>query len=126
MSEEKKVRSIRADEETFKRFKEICEQAGGQQQALEALIASYELGQAKSLIKGQADNIDDFKARIDGLMRSYINVPDMSVNAEERIREEFRLHIDIQAKTIADLQTKNEQLKCGFDESGQPIPPIEK
>ena len=40
---EKKVRSIRADDEVYAKFKEVCEQAGGQNEALSALISSYEL-----------------------------------------------------------------------------------
>lgn len=32
---EKKVRSIRADEETFARFKKVCEQAGGNKRLLQ-------------------------------------------------------------------------------------------
>lgn len=108
---EKKVRSIRADEETFARFKEICEQAGGQQEALTALISNFELNQAKSTLPGQSTLIDDFKARIDGVISAYINALELSVNTEERVRADFRLNIDTQAKTIADLQEKNEKLK---------------
>lgn len=112
---EKKVRSIRADEETFNRFKEICEQAGGQQEALTALISNFELNQAKSTLPGQTTVIDDFKARIEGIMRAYINALELSANAEERIREEFRLHIDTQTKTIANLQTRNDRIKAELD-----------
>lgn len=112
---EKKVRSIRADEETFARFKKVCEQAGGQQEALTALLSSFELNQAKITLPGQATLIDDFKARIDGVVNSYINALELSVNAEERIREEFRLSIDTQTKTIANLQSKNEKIKTELD-----------
>lgn len=112
---EKKVRSIRADEETFGRFKEICEQMGGQQEALTALISNFELNQAKSILQGQATLIDDFKSRIDGVVRSYVTALELSVNAEERIRDEFRLNIDTQTKTIADLQAKNEKLTTALN-----------
>lgn len=108
VTSEKKVRSIRADEETFNRFKEICEQVGGQQEALTALISSYELSNAKSILTGQADNIDDFKSRIDGLVRVYINALDMTANAEERIKGNFKERIESQAKTIEMLQLKAE------------------
>lgn len=111
---EKKVRSIRADEATFNRFKEICERTGGQQEALTALISCFELDQAKSILQGQATLIDDFKSRIDGVVGAYINALELSANAEERIRAEFRLNIDTQAKTIADLQEKNEKLNLAL------------
>lgn len=121
---EKKVRSIRADEATFNRFKEICEQAGGQQEALTALISCFELDQAKSTLPGQSTLIDDFKARIDGVVNAYINALELSANAEERIKVDFALQIDTQTKTIADLQEKNTKLmtalnnaKAEFDET---------
>lgn len=60
---------------------------------------------------GQSTLIDDFKARIDGVISAYINALELSVNTEERVRADFRLNIDTQAKTIADLQEKNEKLK---------------
>lgn len=121
---EKKVRSIRADEATFNRFKEICEQTGGQQEALTALISCFELDQAKSTLPGQSTLIDDFKARIDGVVNAYINALELSANTEERIRANFALQIDTQTKTIADLQEKNAKLttalknaKAEFDET---------
>lgn len=112
---EKKVRSIRADEATFNRFKEICEQTGGQQEALTALISCFELDQAKSTLPGQSTLIDDFKARIDGVVNAYINALELSANAEERIRADFALQIDTQTKTIADLQEKNAKLTAALN-----------
>lgn len=109
---EKKVRSIRADEETYNKFKSICEETGGQAEGLSALVSSYELGQAKEVLSGQADNIDDFKARIDGIIRAYINALDMTVNSEERIRAEFSVRLDNQEKTIADLRERAKNSEC--------------
>lgn len=107
---EKKVRSIRADEETYAKFREVCEQMGGQQEALNALISSYELETAKSVLSGQADYITDFKSRVDGIVRAYIQSLDMVVNAEERVGEDFKRRIESQAEIIEDLQNKNEVL----------------
>ena len=64
---EKKVRSIRADDEVYAKFKEVCEQAGGQNEALSALISSYELETAKGMLPGQATSIDDFVKTIEDL-----------------------------------------------------------
>ena len=60
---EKKVRSIRADDETFQKFRTLCEEWGGQSEAFNALISAYELAQAKKLLSGQADSISDFQAK---------------------------------------------------------------
>ena len=107
---EKKVRSIRADDEVFAKFKEVCEAAGGQQEALSTLIAAYELSTAKKLLSGQADSISDFQARIEGIMQAYISALEITANTEERIREEFRLHLDTQARTICNLQEQYQRL----------------
>lgn len=111
---EKKVRSIRADDEVYAKFKEVCEQAGGQNEALSALISSYELETAKSILSGQATSIDDFKSRIDGVIRAYISALDLSVSAEERVRADYRQRMNTQVKTIEDLQTRNEQLTADY------------
>ena len=111
---EKKVRSIRADDEVYAKFKEVCEQAGGQNEALSALISSYELETAKSILSGQATSIDDFKSRIDGVIRAYISALDLSVSAEERVRADYRQRMNTQVKTIEDLQTRNEQLLADY------------
>ena len=111
---EKKVRSIRADDEVYAKFKEICEQAGGQNEALSALISSYEFETAKSMLPGQATSIDDFKNRIEGVIRAYISALDLSVSAEERVREDYKQRMNTQVKTIEDLQTRNEQLTTSY------------
>ena len=111
---EKKVRSIRADDEVYAKFKEVCEQAGGQNEALSALISSYELETAKGMLPGQATSIDDFKSRIDGVIRAYISALDLSVSAEERVRADYRQRMNTQVKTIEDLQTRNEQLLADY------------
>lgn len=111
---EKKVRSIRADDEVYAKFKEICEQAGGQNEALTALISSYELETAKCMLPGQSTSIDDFKSRIEGVIRAYISALDLSVSAEERVREDYKQRMNTQVKTIEDLQTRNEQLTASY------------
>ena len=111
---EKKVCSIRADDDVYAKFKEVCEQAGGQNEALSALISSYELETAKSILSGQATSIDDFKSRIDGVIRAYISALDLSVSAEERVRADYRQRMNTQVKTIEDLQTRNEQLTADY------------
>ena len=108
-----KTRSIRATDEIFTKFKEITESIGsGTNESLSALINAYELQQAKQVLTGQAALIDDFKARADGIIKAYISALELSVNAEERIRAEFTVQIESQAKTIAALQRENESIKA--------------
>ena len=102
MESQNKTRSIRATDDTFAKFKEITESIGsGTNESLSALINAYELQQAKQVHTGQAALIDDFKARADGIIKAYISALELSVNAEDRIRAEFAIQIESQAKTIA-------------------------
>ena len=113
MESQNKTRSIRATDETFAKFKEITESIGsGTNESLSALINAYELQQAKQVLTGQAALIDDFKARVDGIVKAYIAALELSVNAEERIRAEFAVQIESQAKTIAALQRESESIKA--------------
>ncbi len=69
MSEtKKKVLSIKVDEEVYAKFKAVCEDIGGQNEGLSALITVYELSTAKKLLSGQADSISNFQAKIDGVL----------------------------------------------------------
>ena len=69
---------------------------------------------AKGMLPGQATSIDDFKSRIDGVIRAYISALDLSVSAEERVRADYRQRMNTQVKTIEDLQTRNEQLLADY------------
>ena len=101
-----KVCSIRADEGTINKFKEITEQFPNGGECLKALITAHEIAQAKATVTGQETNISDFQAHIDSIVRAYIYSLDLTANTEERVREEFRQRIDSQAQTIADLQAR--------------------
>lgn len=117
LSDDKKiVRSIRADESTYSKFKSVCEELGGQQEGLTALLNAYELQQAKGILTGQATNIDDFTSRVDGIVKAYISALELTANTEERIRNEFAVQLDSQTKTIADLQAREEKAKTALSE----------
>ena len=120
-----KVCSIRADEGTINKFKEITEQFPNGGECLKALITAHEIAQAKATVTGQETNISDFQAHIDSIVRAYIYSLDLTANTEERVREEFRQRIDSQAQTIADLQTKlktaEEHLKTVTAESNEKV-----
>ena len=120
-----KVCSIRADEGTINKFKEITEQFPNGGECLKALITAHEMAQAKATVTGQETNISDFQAHIDSIVRAYIYSLDLTANTEERVREEFRQRIDSQAQTIADLQarlkTAEEHLTAVTAESNEKV-----
>lgn len=107
-----KTRSIRATDEIFTKFKALCDENNGTNDTLSMLINSYELQKSKEILKGAADNIDDFKARIDGIIKAYLSALELTANTEERIRTELSIQLDSQARTISSLQRENESIKA--------------
>ena len=113
---EKKVRSIRADDETFQKFRTLCEEWGGQSEAFNALISAYELAQAKKLLSGQADSISDFQAKVDSVVQAYISALEITTGTENRIRAEFKAQLDSQTQTIISLQQRTATLESDLTE----------
>ena len=103
---EKKVRSIRADDITFDKFKSLCDELGGHSECLNSLISTYELGRAKELIPEHEVNISEFQSHADSLVRAYVSLLDISKNADNRIKSEFVLQLDSKDKIIMELQNK--------------------
>ena len=117
MSEtEKKVRSIRADEEVYAKFKAVCEDMGGQNEGLSALITAYELSTAKKLLSGQADSISDFQAKIDSVVQAYVSALEITAGTETRIRADFKAQLDSQTQTIISLQQRTAALESDLKE----------
>lgn len=112
MESQNKTRSIRATDEIFTKFKALCDENNGTNDTLSMLINSYELQKSKEILKGAADNIDDFKARIDGIIKAYISALELTANTEERVRNELSVQLDSQTRTISSLQRENESIKA--------------
>jgi chromosome segregation ATPase len=100
MAENQNPISFRADEETKAKFSEICEQFASKGAALQALIASYEADSAKAALPGCAALIDDFRAHLDAISRSYIGQLDLTANTEERVRQDYAAQIDSLNKAL--------------------------
>ena len=64
--------SIRTDEETAARFKEITADFPNAAEAFRALISAHEMAQAKGVIPGTETAINDFQAHLDFIMRGYL------------------------------------------------------
>lgn len=109
---EKKVRSIRADDETFNRFKALCDELGGQSECLNSLITAYEVAAARNSVPEQAANIDEFRAHAEALTRSYLNILEQNTNAEERARLSFAAQLESKDKIIFSFQAETEEQKA--------------
>ncbi len=98
--------SFRADEETKAKFAKICEQFSSKGAALQALIEAHELNSAKATLPGCATLIEDFRAHLEAVSRSYIGQLELTANTEERVRAEFAAQLDSLSKALQTSQTQ--------------------
>lgn len=101
-----KTRSIRADNDSFEKFKLISEEFPNQAQALAALISVYEVEQSKALLPERQTEIESFSALMQKINEIYNHSLMLNHNAEIRIRAEFERKLTSKDSIIQDLQDK--------------------
>lgn len=106
MNEEMKTRSIRADEETLDKFKALSESFGNQGECLASLIKAYEVSKAKSVLSDVKTNIADYESHINAIQDIFLSLLESLQNTETRIRNDYAVRLDADAKTILDLQIR--------------------
>jgi len=121
MSEESKVRSLRADDETYEKFKQLADsEFGNQGQCLSTLINLYETEKSKAILVNRGLEIESFQDYMNKISSLFITSLQLNQDAEERIRGEFARQLESKDRTIFDLQTKVDDLstiKDNFEES---------
>ena len=106
-----KVRSVRATDEVFDRFKEFASSFPNQSEALSSLISSWEMQQAKAVITERATEISDYDTHLQALQSAFLHSLELNENAEARIRQGFQLMLDTKDRTIANLQDQIKRLE---------------
>lgn len=106
MAEEMKTRSIRADEETLDKFKTLSEEFNNQGDCLASLIKAYEVNKAKSVLSDVKTNISDYESHINAIQDIFISMLESMQNTDTRVRNEYAVRLDADAKTISDLQSR--------------------
>lgn len=106
MNEEMKTRSIRADEETLDKFKALSEEFNNQGDCLASLIKAYEVNKAKSVLSDVRTNISDYESHINAIQDIFLSLLESLQNTETRIRNDYSIRLDADAKTISDLQSR--------------------
>lgn len=114
-----KATSFRVSEEDILKFKEFADKEGyNQAEAFKSIMQSFEMAQAKGIIKDRAKEIETFQDTINKLMGYYLNSLEVNQNSEERIREELQKELITKDNTISalyeqvqDLKADNETLK---------------
>lgn len=105
-SQEMKTRSIRADETTLEKFKQLSEEFTNQGECLSQLISTYEISKARSVLPAMETDIADFQSNIDKVQQAFLHALELNDNAEQRIRLEFRSQLDSKDKLIQNLQER--------------------
>lgn len=108
---EYKVRSFRADDETFEKFKTLAnEEFGNQGQCLASLISLYETEKSKAVLVERKIEIENFQTYLNKITEMFLMSLQLNEDAEERIRSEFEHLLNSKDRTIADLQNKETEL----------------
>ena len=111
MSEELKIKSFRISEDTTDKFRSICADFDNQNTALSALISAYEIQNAKAVLNTRQTELEDYDVHLQALQRAFLQSLELNSNAEDRIRNEFARQLDTKDKTIADYQTRIDELE---------------
>ena len=107
---ESKPRSIRIDDATLKKFKEISENLNGNQQlTLATLIDVYELQQGTLTAPECAENIEQFQKYMQAMTRLYTTALENSANVQALCRAEFAAQLTSKESIIVGLQQKLEK-----------------
>jgi DNA repair exonuclease SbcCD ATPase subunit len=110
-----KVRSIRADSDTYEKFKKLSEEFDGQGRCLAELIHMYEINQARNVLIERQVEIDDFQTHIEKLRETYLYSLRLNADAEDRIREAFKVQLNSKDETILSLQETNKKLNADLE-----------
>lgn len=122
MMEDKKVKSLRIDDETADKFKEISAAIGGnQQETMSKLIEAYEFQKGKVILLSRKSDIEKFENYVTILTRLYMGSLEESQNLEDNVRVEFDAQLKSKDQIIQELQEKNgvlnETKKAAINES---------
>lgn len=107
-NQEIKVRSIRADESTYEKFKTLSAEFDNQGDCLSQLISAYEINNAKHVLVDMQADIADYESHIGSIQNAFLHVLELNNNAEQRIRHEFADQLSSKDKIISDLQERAE------------------
>ena len=122
MNDEMKVRSFRISDSVAEKFKAFCDEFDNQNVALDSLIATYEMQNAKSMLMDRKTEIAEFDTHIQAIQSAFLRSLELNKNAEQRVRTEFNSQLSSKDETIMQLQAEKakameqtEQYKTSYD-----------
>ena len=120
MNDEVKVRSFRISDSVAEKFKAFCGEF--QNAALDSLITTYEMQNAKSVLMDRKTEITEFDTHIQAIQSAFLRSLELNENAEQRVKTEFNSLLSSKDETIMQLQAEKakameqtEQYKTSYD-----------
>ena len=121
-----KTRSFRISEETVKKFKEITDEIGGnQEEALAKLLETYEFQKGKVVLTDKKEEIQKFEQFINILTRMFMTALEDNQNAEVRIKGQFEALLNSKDSIIQDLKEQIAEKKVAADHAVEEAKKIE-
>ena len=122
MNDEVKVRSFRISDSVAEKFKAFCGEFDSQNAALDSLITTYEMQNAKSVLVDRKTEIAEFDTHIQAIQSAFLRSLELNENAEQRVKTEFNSQLSSKDETIMQLQAEKakameqtEQYKTSYD-----------
>ena len=101
-----KTTTMRLSEDTIKSFRTIAEQEGfTQEQCMAYLVDIFQMQSAKEIMGDRKKEIETFEDYIHKLMNLYMGSLEISINAEDKIKDKFS----------GDLESKNKLIIKGLE-----------
>ena len=112
---EKKVRSIRLDDAMNEEFKALCNELGGHNECMTALVEAYKLNRSKSVLTDMTADINEFEGLINRIVSAYTHAlalkQDAEINAKEIVERELKAKDDIINRLSDELRSSEQALK---------------
>ena len=112
---EKKVRSIRLDDAMNEEFKALCNELGGHNECMTALVEAYKLNRSKSVLTDMTADINEFEGLINRIVSAYTHAlalkQDAEINAKEAVERELKAKDDVINRLSDELRSSEQALK---------------
>lgn len=113
-----KQASFRLNSEDTERFKAFCEESEmTAAQGFAVLMEIMELDRAGKALPARKTEIENFEQLTKSMISAYLHSLELNENAENRMREQFSMQLESQARTITDYQEQVSTLQLQLEEA---------
>lgn len=118
MMRDVKQASFRLNAEDTERFKAFCEEGDlTAAQGFAVLMEILELDRAGKALPARKTEIENFEQLTKSMVSAYLHSLELNENAENRVREQFAMQLESNARTINDYQEQVSALQLQLEEA---------